>query len=193
MQGNVELEMEGNVRYVAVHCAYCEDLIRSANGKHVEHFRRKNKTHGFPELTFTWNNLFLSCESPRHCGHYKDRPGGDSYNPDDLVKPDEDEPDKYLYFHSNGEVRPRVGIDSTAKYRAEETIRVFNLNEPALRGQRGKIISGFLKNWGAKTDFLALLESYPSFERASFIADELNKAQWHAYPSVLRHFLARRG
>ena len=77
-------------------CAYCECQIY--HGGHIEHFRRKNDAH-YPELTFEWTNLFIACGSTDHCGHYKDH-GGGPYDPDDLVKPDEHDPDDYLYFHS---------------------------------------------------------------------------------------------
>src|SRR5690554_4407048 len=67
-------------------CAYCESAIYTDG--HLEHFRRKNPNH-YPELTFEWTNLFLACGSHEHCGHYKDRNTAPSYNPDDLIKPDE--------------------------------------------------------------------------------------------------------
>jgi uncharacterized protein (TIGR02646 family) len=106
-------------------CAYCEGDVY--NGVHIEHFRRKNILH-FPQLTFEWENLFLSCESHEHCGHYKDRPSADPYNPAELVKPDEHEPDDYFYFHSDGDVRPRSGLEAPRLRQALETIRVFNLD-----------------------------------------------------------------
>lgn len=56
-------------------CAYCEGTIFHEG--HIEHFRRKNPAH-YPELTFAWPNLFLACGASSHCGHYKDRPGGQS-------------------------------------------------------------------------------------------------------------------
>ena len=79
-------------------CAYCECSIDDPGG-HIEHFRRKNAAH-FPSLTFEWTNLFRSCNAARHCGRFKDRPGADSYDADALIKPDADDPDRFLYFHS---------------------------------------------------------------------------------------------
>jgi uncharacterized protein (TIGR02646 family) len=117
--------------------AYCEGPLYSRG--HIEHFRRKNPRH-FPELTFDWSNRFLSCDggdNSEHCGHYKDHAHGDPYDPADLVKPDEHDPDAYFYFHSSGEVRPRSRISGRDISRAAETIRVFNLNSGVLRPREG--------------------------------------------------------
>jgi uncharacterized protein (TIGR02646 family) len=130
-------------------CAYCEGAYYS-HDRHIEHFRRKNSGQ-FPELTFIWTNLFLSCDADNqeHCGHYKDRKGS-PYNPEDLIKPDDDEPDDYLYFHSSGEVRPWSGIDEARERRAKETIRVFNLNYPSLNDEN-------ISKWRLRTKEIPLL------------------------------------
>jgi uncharacterized protein (TIGR02646 family) len=109
-------------------CAYCESPIYPGEG-HIEHFRRKNKGH-FPELTFAWENLFLSCDSETNCGHFKDRPHGPAYRPDDLVKPDTDDPEGFFFFSATGEVRVKANIDTASSTRAKQTIRVFGLNHP---------------------------------------------------------------
>jgi hypothetical protein len=84
--------------FMAVRCAYCEAVVR--HEPHIEHFRRKSRSHpsGYPELTFAWGNLFISCTSRDHCGHYKDHGSRGAYEAEDLIKPDEHEPDAYLYF-----------------------------------------------------------------------------------------------
>ena len=94
MQGIPGVTTEDASEY-GVRCAYCEDAIHHAG--HIEHFRRKNKNH-FPELTFDWSNLFLACGSKNHCGHYKDRSRANPYNPDELIKPDVEDPEEYFYF-----------------------------------------------------------------------------------------------
>jgi hypothetical protein len=38
-----------------------------------------------------------------HSGHYKDRRNAPPYNPGDLIKPDVDDPNDFLFFHSSGE------------------------------------------------------------------------------------------
>lgn len=129
LQGN-PASLEGHIR-----CAYCEGVV--FDGGHIEHFRRKNKSH-YPELTFEWSNLFRSCDARMHCGHHKDRKGATNYDPDKLIKPDEVDPEHFLYFHSSGEVRPRQGLCDHDQEIAQETIRVFGLNEGSLRGKRNK-------------------------------------------------------
>lgn len=128
IQGRKVPESEEYV--INVRCAYCEAEIH--HGGHIEHFRRKNRKLGFPELTFSWKNLFLSCDSKEHCGHFKDRKDGDAYDPDHLIKPDDIDPDKFLYFHSNGQVRARDKLSPEDTHKAEETIRIFGLKNSAL-------------------------------------------------------------
>lgn len=40
------------------YCFYCEQKIGKTDYPHIEHFRPKNQ---FPELSFDWKNLHLSC------------------------------------------------------------------------------------------------------------------------------------
>jgi uncharacterized protein (TIGR02646 family) len=191
MQGERQLQQETGIPYVGVRCAYCECLIHSADDKHIEHFKRKNENKGFPKLTFEWTNLFLSCQSDKHCGHYKDRKNASPYNPDELIKPDIHNPDDFLYFHSSGEVRPRKGIPVTARKRATETIRVFHLDCAFLRTQRKKVVDDYFKSWGdSKESILKYLcsECGPE-EREDYIQEELNKRKWTGnHFTVLRHF-----
>ncbi len=113
-------------------CAYC-DGWRSGN-HHIEHFRRKGQERN---LTFVWQNLFVSCgpggAASLHCGGYKDR---QHYDVSLLLKPDEDDPQKYLHFTLNGHVAPRPGLGPIDTRRAEVTIEVFYLNQRVLQGKR---------------------------------------------------------
>ncbi|MFA7239081.1 MAG: retron system putative HNH endonuclease [Sulfuricellaceae bacterium] len=124
-------------------CAYCEGAIRHEG--HLEHFRQKNRNcpEGYPELTFDWHNLFIACGSKDHCGHYKDRLSAQPYDPDQLIKPDEHDPEHYFYFHSSGEIRALHGLDDEDKLRAIETIRVFGLDNRSLVGARAKAVSKY--------------------------------------------------
>lgn len=164
-------------------CAYCESQI-FADG-HIEHFRRKNERH-YPELTFDWNNLFLACGSNTHCGHYKDRKGAPDYNPDRIIKPDEHEPDDYLFFHSSGEVRARSGLNETDNIRAAETIRVFGLNDRGLMARRARTISAYKNRIIAEIDELA---TWSSKDRQAYLADEIRISCYHPYATTIKHFL----
>ena len=173
-----------NTREYGLRCAYCESAIR--NEGHIEHFRRKNPKHGYPELTFEWSNFFLACGANTHCGHYKDRPSAAAYNPDELVKPDEHNPEHYFYFHSTGEVRVRSPLSPEDNHRATETIRVFGLNDNALAGARAKAVSTY-KNIKAE-DFEELM-SWDDADINEYLQGEIEATRWHPYATTIKHFL----
>ena len=80
--------------------------------------------------------MFGCCISLAHCGHYKDQILHDGtkqeYNATLLLKPDRDDPEEYLQFLRNGEVKVRDGLSRDKKERSEETIKALNLNSPSL-------------------------------------------------------------
>ena len=81
-----------------------------ALGQHIEHFRRKKH---FPELTFTWANLYWSCDQTDSCGHYKDH-GAGAYNVNDLVELCIDDPDEFFRFRADGTISIRPGLSAAA-------------------------------------------------------------------------------
>lgn len=112
-------------------CVYCECHL-SVGNQHVEHFWARSR---YPEQTFSWENLFLSCEYGQHCGRYKG--GRDASG---LIKPDEEDPEHFLQFWENGEATARQGLDERDRERAERTIEMLNLNAPQLRSKRYRFI-----------------------------------------------------
>jgi uncharacterized protein (TIGR02646 family) len=76
-------------------CAYCESKITPPK-QHIEHFRLRSR---FREKTFEWSNLFGSCNDKEHCGKHKDN---QQHEPTDLIKPDEEDPEKLLVFVVDG-------------------------------------------------------------------------------------------
>ena len=175
---------DGQHFILGLRCAYCESQVFF--GGHIEHFRRKNPLD-FPQLTFEWTNLFIACDSKEHCAHYKDRPKAPPYNPDDLIKPDEHDPDSYLYFHSSGEVRVRHrdGITDDDRRRGAETIRVFNLDSGTLKGARHKALEQYL---ASNTGILEALMDCDANDRQVFIAEEIEATKWQPYWTTIRHF-----
>ncbi len=175
--------------FVAVRCAYCEGQIR--HEPHIEHFRRKSRTHpnGYPELTFAWSNLFISCTSSDHCGRYKDHGSGTRYEAGDLIKPDEHDPDDYLYFHSTGAVRVRnngAGMNEAELRRARETIRVFNLDSPRLESARARAANCYLSS---SPGILETLQSWSPEDRRAYVQSELAATRWDAHSTVIKHLL----
>ncbi|SIR07146.1 retron Ec78 anti-phage system effector HNH endonuclease PtuB [Marinobacterium stanieri] len=113
-------EMQGDF------CAYCECKLDKA--RHIEHFEpRKNNRR----LTFEWDNLFGSCGRTSRCGHYKDGSKAKAYEIENILKPDIDDPHNYFIFNSNGRISPRKDLSILNTKKAEETIRVFNLDHDA--------------------------------------------------------------
>lgn len=186
MQGIPLVTAASGASQYGLRCAYCEGPIRHEG--HIEHFRRKRH---FTHLTFAWDNLFLSCESQEHCGHFKDRPSGAPYNPSDLIKPDVEDPEAFLYFHSTGAVTPRnngVGMAANRLKRATETIRVFNLDCSVLRGERFKAIKLYReKNPG----ILEFLMGCDVADREVFMRDEIEATRWEPYATTIKHFFEK--
>ena len=115
-----------------VFCAYCEDATKTQGG-HIEHLAARSR---HIDYEFTWSNLFIACDAEHRCEKYKDSAKVGHYDWRDLVKPDVDDPDEFFYFSATGEVLVREGLDQSQLHRAEETIRVLNLNHRDFVGAR---------------------------------------------------------
>lgn len=171
-------------------CAYCEsalDNARPAQTMHIEHFRRR-KHH--PQLTFDWNNLFGSCNRPKHCGRHKDGIVSD-YAPDDLVKPDEEDPERFLTFLPDGSIIPKKGLTAKDARRARETIRVLNLNDRSLRTIRNNEI----KKHRCEQTAELLAELSTGANRAEWrrlVTEELAKTSGKPYETALKQTIHRK-
>jgi uncharacterized protein (TIGR02646 family) len=160
-------------------CAYCEGSL-DALGQHIDHFRRR---HHSPELTFNWNNLYWSCYQPDSCGRYKDHDAW-PYNVDDLIDPCVEDPDSFFRFRSDGTISVRPGLSTLAKHKAEETLRVFNLNPTwgRLRTMRKAVLSSYLYMVDDASGF-ALTELQDIFK------DELAATEHLPFSTAIRHVL----
>ncbi|WP_035823606.1 MULTISPECIES: retron Ec78 anti-phage system effector HNH endonuclease PtuB [Janthinobacterium] len=162
-------------------CAYCEDALRN-DKKHIEHFRQKGRD---PKVTFLWSNLFGSCNRIDNCGKFKDELP--PYDPADLIKPDEEDPERFFLFVSDGSVAVREGLNATDKKRAMETIRIFNLNG-ALRQMRRSVIAGYLDQ--AK-EVREMVDSgdFTLAEGKAFLKDELAATANQPFATAIKHIL----
>ena len=122
-------------------CVYCESVAyKGETTGHIEHFFDKG-TPAYKPLTFEWSNLFGCCSSTTHCGHYKDQILSEhagvqikrQYDSNLLLKPDVDDPEEYLQFLDNGQVKPKEGLDTDKNKRAVETIKALNLSSTELK------------------------------------------------------------
>ena len=167
-------------------CHYCESLIVQGPDRHsIEHMYPRRR---YPELTFDWSNLYLSCKTAAHCDQFKDGKGCPPYDPEDLLRPDVDDPDSFLQFLSSGEVIPREGLTPNDQHRAETTIRVLALNATDLRAQRHQtalIAKSFV-------DPVLEIEGWEENERQELLAEMIAEAEREmaglAYSSVARHY-----
>ena len=164
-------------------CAYCEgDLINL--GQHIEHLRSRGQ---YPGHTFGWENLYGSCNREDSCGIYKDREAN-PYDPNDLIAPAVEDPDRFFRFRTDGTIDLRPGLSDQEVHRALETLRVINLDPShgRLRGERKRTWRQYASQ---EPDLLEVLEAFTAQERAQWIFDELIAIADQAFSTVIRHFL----
>ncbi|HFL4139331.1 TPA: TIGR02646 family protein, partial [Escherichia coli] len=102
-----------------------------------------------------------------------------------LIKPDEENPDDYLLFLTTGEVVPAIGLTGRALKKAQETIRVFNLNgDIKLFGSRRTAVQAIMPN----VEYLyTLLEEFDEDDWNEMLRDELEKIESDEYKTALKH------
>lgn len=164
-------------------CAYCEIDLRTDRGNsnaHIEHFRQRNN---YPQGTFQWANIFGSCDRQDSCGKHKDRLP--EYNHQDLIKMDTEDPEQFLAFFSDGNVVPTKGLAPQDKHRAEETIRIFNLNG-ALRQIRETMVKGYLQT---AEEFAQLAEEFEPEEWQPLLIEELAAIEHLPFTTAIKHVL----
>jgi uncharacterized protein (TIGR02646 family) len=138
-------------------CAYCEKAITSDNTKsHIDHFKRK---HFFPELTFDYNNLLVSCNNHNHCASVKDPKVNSKDFYKNLINPVNDESTDYFDYHISGKL---ISKNKKAKFTEE----AFNLNHTGLKQQRNNI-SWAVQSYKSDLDLEEVIEKVGEFE--SFI------------------------
>lgn len=116
-------------------CAYCDILLHSVADGHIEHLERRRDA---PQRTFDWANLFFSCCHSDSCGVYKDDRHV-FFNPADIVDPSREDPIGFFRYDVSGAVHANPTASPEDQHRAEETIRVFNLNCPRLQRMRANV------------------------------------------------------
>lgn len=161
-------------------CAYCEADLSKAS--HIEHFRQRSR---YPQGTFAWDNLFGSCNRPDSCGDHKDRCG--VYNHADLIKPDIEDPEHFLVFAASGSVHARDNLNDAMRHKAEETIRILNLNG-TLKQIRRTLLLQYLET--AET-FALLAEEYGDAAVLPMLVDELRKIAALPHTTAIKHMLTR--
>lgn len=162
-------------------CAYCEGELRIGK-RHIEHFRQRDRD---TRLTFIWSNLFGSCNQNDSCGKYKDELP--PYDPASLIKPDDEDPEHFFLFVSDGSIAAREALSIKEKQRASETIRIFNLNG-VLRARRHIAVLGHLSQAKEVQD---LVDSgdFTLEQGIEFLKDELAATAHLEFSTAIRHVL----
>lgn len=163
-------------------CAYCEAGI-TPDSRHIEHFVQKDRR---PALTFAWDNLFGSCNREDSCGKHKDRLP--PYDAAALIKPYLDDPDDYFVFTSLGTIAVRSGLSPAQQRRAEETLRVFNLDAEhgALRYQRQQAAVGYVQDAEFFAEMALLL---PEADWLPALQKVLSDVSELPFATTIRHVL----
>ncbi len=118
------------------HCSFCDknNVIKGGDRPTIEHYKPKTR---WPLLSFVWNNLFLCCYQ---CQEYKNN---EFHN--ELIKPDRISFDFDHYFiidFATGNLFPNPAYPQNIPA-AQETIRIYGLNEDARPILRKKEVDAF--------------------------------------------------
>jgi uncharacterized protein (TIGR02646 family) len=165
-------------------CAYCEGQAVPGR-RHIEHFRPR---HRYPQHTFSWDNLFGNCGDTKTCGHRKDAPKARAYAVENLIKPDEEDPDTFFHFVGDGSIAVREGLAPRQAARARETLRVLGLDEPAggLRRRRRQALAYYVQ---LVDDWAAIADSVSSAELRGLFEEEVAAAADQEFSTAIRHLL----
>jgi len=126
-------------------CIYCQQGVPEKTGteyhikSHIEHIRPRSN---YPNLTFEYNNLSISCEGfdcsqekgkQAFCEHRK----GDEYDEDKFLNPVEiTEIEEYFEYDIEGGIYPNSSKNQKDKEKAEYMIRILDLNHKILKNMR---------------------------------------------------------
>lgn len=142
---------------------YTELPLSPDDNIHIDHFRKKNM---FPQLTFEWENFVIDeVNNDKYGADYKDKNVSiEDY--DNLISPVLDNPEYYLTYIQDGTMIPRRDLTELAEIkRAEETIRLFNLNHPDLVHRREGLIKVLQQ---LKSNNISKEETFDSMSVAGF-------------------------
>ncbi len=140
------------------HCSFCDCYpLEDRSKEPIEHFKPKKR---YPEVAFTWANLYYTCE---FCQGAKREKWDDS-----LLRPDDPDYscDRYFDFdHTNGAMRANPAAEAPDQRRADVTIALYDLDNPARRRQRRLALEDRRENPGKNID-LCSYRSYIEAETA---------------------------
>jgi uncharacterized protein (TIGR02646 family) len=121
-------------------CVFCESALEVTTYLEIEHYVAKTVNS---DLAFEWTNLLPAC---RLCNSAK----GEQDHQGALLKPDAEDPEPYFWIHPDtGKLEPHPRLDEAHAHRAKETIRICNLQRPALCTKRVEMLMRVLRATGS--------------------------------------------
>ncbi len=104
-------------------------------------------------------NLFVSCNSDDFGGKYKDEKylkGKTKADNALIISPSHENPNEFFELTNWGELTVKAELQGTAKTKAEETIKAFNLNHNSLQDRRREMIQSVndYKNGGLDSEMI---------------------------------------
>lgn len=155
-------------------CAFCESRLDKSDRTQIEHYHCKAL---YKHLAFDWDNLLPACAL---CNSSK----GDCDHKGAQIKPDTEDPELFFSIHPDtGKIEPQLGLSPADLARAEETIRIFDLNRDELKTSRIERLEE-IEDWIGRCINSGQLE-VKTWKRLSRPSSE--------YKLVLRSFLGLRG
>ncbi len=126
-----DLLKEAVLRLTHGKCAYCEGRVGPQSWKGIEHYHPKSI---YRDQAFEWVNLFPICDICNGMKGNHDHRGA-------LLKPDEEDPERFFSIHPDtGKLEAAPGLSDEDTRRAEETIRLCDLERSALCEERAELI-----------------------------------------------------
>ena len=157
-------------------CAYTElPLKYERSNSHIEHLKRKDAAF-FPELTFEWTNLFVSCNASDFGGKYKDEiylRGKERADNELILNPATENPTDFFELKSWGELTIKEKLNDIDRKKAEITRDAFNLNHNSLKKRRTEMIHSIKDYKSGGLDSEMIIECLAESGFKSVIENEL--------------------
>ncbi len=112
-------------------CAYCESKITVVTYGQIEHFYPKS---AYPDKTFAWDNLLLSCDKCNNTQHKGTKFPLDSDGQPLLINPTDAHTDPFMHLHFSWDEETSWACVYGRDERGETVVELFDLN-----GSRGRM------------------------------------------------------
>ena len=113
---------------------------------------------------------------------HKDR---QTYDHSVLIKVDDEDPEHFFHYLADGLVLPADHLSPAERLRAEETIRVFNLNGP-LRQTRKSHLMGYVQT---AEEIVSLAMEFEDSDWRPLLDEELSAISGKPFETAIRHVL----